>query len=94
MNVTIQKGNDKNELDVIYLDKDNKLHVIECKSFVDGNEGNRVLNDALYKLQAIIKSKFGLYVKQHLYTKSIIEKETPLNRAKEFGIDIKGGTQL
>lgn len=94
LNVTIQKGNDKNELDVIYLDKDNKLHVIECKSFVDGNEGNRVLNDALYKLQAIIKSKFGLYVKQHLYTKSIIEKETPLNRAKEFGIDIKDGTQL
>ena len=62
LNVTIQKGNDKNELDVIYLDKDNKLHVIECKSFVDGNEGNKVLNDALYKLQAIIKSKFGLFV--------------------------------
>lgn len=54
----------------------------------------KAINDALYKLQAIIKSKFGLYVKQHLYTKSIIEKETPLNRAKEFGIDIKDGTQL
>ena len=94
LNVTIQKGNDKNELDVIYLDKDNKLHVIECKSFVDGKEGNKVLNDALYKLQAIIKSKFGLYVKQHLYTKSIIEKGTPLNRATEFGIDIKGGNTI
>ena len=92
LNVTIQKGNDKNELDVIYLDKDNKLHVIECKSFVD--EGNKVLNDALYKLQAIIKSKFGLFVKQHLYTKSIIDKETPLNRASEFGIDIKDGNVI
>ena len=94
LNVSIQKGNDKNELDVIYLDKENKLHIIECKSFVDGKEGNKILNDALYKLQAIIKSKFGLYVKQHLYTKSIIEKETPLNRAKEFGIDIKDGTEI
>ncbi len=94
LNVNIQKGNDKNELDVIYLDKDNQLHVIECKSFVDGKEGQKVLNDALYKLQAIIKSKFGLYVKQHLYTKSIIEKETPLNRAKEFGIQITDGKEL
>lgn len=94
LNVKIQKGNDKNELDVIYLDKDNKLHVIECKSFVDGKEGEKVLNDALYKLQAIIKSKFGLYIQQDLYTKSIIDKETPLNRAKEFGIDIKDGTQI
>lgn len=94
LNVHIQKGNDKNELDVIYLDRDNQLHVIECKSFVDGKEGQKVLNDALYKLQAIIKSKFGLFVKQHLYTKSLIEKETPLNRAKEFGIDIKDGTEL
>ena len=54
LNVNISKGNDKNELDIIYLDKDNKLHVIECKSFVDGKEGQKVLNDALYKLQAII----------------------------------------
>lgn len=94
LNVEIQKGKDKNELDVIYLDKDNKLHVIECKSFVDGKEGNKVLNDALYKLQAIIKSKFGLFVKQHLYTKSFIDEETPLNRAKEFGIDIKDGNEI
>ena len=94
LNVHIQKGNDKNELDVIYLDKDNLLHVIECKSFVDGKEGQKVLNDALYKLQAIIKSKFGLNVRQHLYTKSIIEKETPLNRAKEFGIQITDGKEL
>lgn len=94
LNVKISKGNDKNELDIIYLDRDNKLHVIECKSFVEGKEGGKVLNDALYKLQAIIKSKFGLFVKQHLYTKSIIEKETPLTRAREFGIDIKDGSEI
>ncbi len=94
LNVNISKGNDKNELDIIYLDRDNKLHVIECKSFVEGKEGGKVLNDALYKLQAIIKSKFGLFVKQHLYTKSIIEKETPLTRAREFGIDIKDGSEI
>lgn len=94
LNVNISKGNDRNELDIIYLDRDNKLHVIECKSFLDGKEGGKILNDALYKLQAIIKSKFGLFVKQHLYTKSIIEKETPLARAREFGIDIKDGNDV
>lgn len=94
LNVKIKKGNDENELDVIYLDKENRLHVIECKSFVDGKEGSKVLNDAIYKLQAIVKSKFGLYIKQHLYTKSIVDKESILNRAKDFGIDIKDGSVL
>ncbi len=94
LNVKISKGDDRNELDIIYLDRDNKLHVIECKSFLDGKEGGKILNDALYKLQAIIKSKFGLFVKQHLYTKSLIEKEAPLTRAREFGIDIKDGNEV
>jgi hypothetical protein len=91
LNVNISKGNDKNELDVIYLDKNNMLHIIECKSFLDGKDGSKILTEALYKLQAIIKTKFGLFVKHHLYTKSIIDKETPLNRAREFGIDLKDG---
>lgn len=91
LNVNISKGNDKNELDIIYLDKNNMLHIIECKSFLDGKDGSKILTEALYKLQAIIKTKFGLFVKHHLYTKSIIDKETPLNRAREFGIDLKDG---
>lgn len=94
LNVNISKGNDKNELDVIYLDKNNMLHIIECKSFLDGKDSSKILTEALYKLQAIIKTKFGLFVKHHLYTKSIIEKETPLTKAREFGIDLKDGKDL
>lgn len=94
LNVHIEKGNDKNELDVVYLDSKNQLHVIECKSFLDGKDGPKVLNDALYKLQAITKSKFGLTVKPHLYTMSTIEKESALNRAGEFGIELVDGTYL
>lgn len=94
LNVSIEKGDDKNELDVIYLDKENKLHIVECKSFVEGQEGIKVLNDALYKAQAIIKSKFGLFVKQHLFTKSVVEKQPQLNRAREFGIDLKDGNEI
>ena len=93
LNVRIEKFNDKNELDVIYI-KDNCLHVIECKSFVDGKEGYKVLNDALYKLQAIMKSKFGLNAKSYLYTKSNITKDSALNRAKEFGIEVVDGDKL
>ncbi len=94
INVSIEKGKDKNELDIIYLDIDNQLNVIECKSFIDEKNGAEVLNNALYKLQAIIKTKFGLLVKHHFYTKSIIEKDTPLNRAKEFGITIIDGREI
>lgn len=94
LNVSIEKGKDKNELDVIYLDLDNKLHVIECKSFVEGDKGSKVFNDALYKLQAIIRSKFGLNAKPYLYTKSIVEKDSILYRAKEFGIEIIDGSIL
>ena len=32
LNINIEKGDDKNELDVIYLDSKNCLHVVECKS--------------------------------------------------------------
>lgn len=93
LNVHIEKGNDKNELDVVYIEN-NRLHVIECKSFVEGKEGAKVLNDALYKLQAIMKSKFGLNALPYLYTQSCVEKQTVLSRAKEFGIEIVDGTKL
>ena len=94
LNVHIEKGSDKNELDVVYLDLKNQLHVIECKSFLEGKDGAKVLNEALYKLQAIIKSKFGLNVKSHLYTKSVIDKESALNRASDFNIELVDGTKL
>lgn len=73
---------------------DNRLHVVECKSFVDGKEGTAVLNDALFKLQAIMKTKFGLNAKSYLYTKSIVERESALSRAQEFGITIVDGKSL
>ena len=94
LNVNIEKQGDKNELDVAYLDSNNKLHVIECKSFVDGKEGKKVLDDALYKLQAIMKTKFGLNAVPHLYTQSNIGEGSALNRAKEFGIQIVDGKLL
>lgn len=94
LNVNIEKQGDKNELDVVYLDSNNKLHVIECKSFVDGKEGGEVLTQALYKAQAIMKSKFGLNAMQHLYTQSVVEKKSALDKAKDFGIQIVDGNSL
>lgn len=91
LNVRVEKGSDKNELDVVYI-ADNRLHVVECKSFVD--EGAGVLNDALFKLQAIMKTKFGLNAESYLYTQSEVEKESTLNRAQEFGIKIVDGKNL
>lgn len=93
LNVHIEKGNDNNELDVIYI-QDNRLHVIECKSFIDEKDDKDLLNLTLYKSQAIIKSKFGLNALSSLYTQSRIDKESALSRAKEFGIEIVDGTKL
>ena len=86
-NVKIEKNNTTNELDIIYIDEYNKLNIIECKSFLEGKDGQSILKEALYKAQAI-KSEFGLEVKSHLYTMSAIDKESELKRAEEFKIDI------
>ena len=94
LNVYIEKQGDKNELDVAYLDSNNKLHVIECKSFIEGKEGGKILDDALYKLQAIMKTKFGLNAVPHFFTQSEIEKDSSLIRAKEYGIQITDGKTL
>ncbi len=93
LNVRIEKEKDTNELDVIYI-KDNRLHYIECKSFIDEKDDKDLLNQTLYKSQAIIKSKFGLNAKSYLYTQSVITKESALYRAKEFDIEIVDGTRL
>lgn len=89
INVAIEKGNDKNELDVVYLDESNRLNIIECKSFA----GKDVLYDAIYKQHAI-RSKFGLAVNESLYTKSIVSDKNVLNKVKDFGIKLVDGTMI
>lgn len=94
LNVTIESLSDaKNELDVVYVDPKNTLHIIECKSFIDQKSQGDLLNITIYKAQAL-KSKFGLTVKSHLYTMSVIDKDSVLNRAKDFGIEIVDGRKL
>lgn len=94
LNVSIESLSDaKNELDVVYVDSKNTLHIIECKSFIDQKSQGELLNNTIYKVQAL-KSKFGLTVKSHLYTMSVIDKENVLNRANDFGIEIVDGRKL
>lgn len=94
LNVTIESLSDaKNELDVVYVDSKNTLHIIKCKSFIDQKSQGDLLNSTIYKAQAL-KSKFGLTVKSHLYTMSVIDKDSVLNRVKDFGIEIIDGRKL
>lgn len=94
LNVGITKNKVENELDVIYIDNGNSLHVVECKSFVDGATGSEVLSNAIYKLQAQTKSGFGLTAISELYTLSPITTQNQLQRAKDFGIILHDGTEL
>lgn len=94
LNVTIESlSAAKNELDVVYVDSKNTLHIIECKSFIDQQSQSDLLNSTIYKAQAL-KSKFGLTVKSHLFTMSVIDKDSVLKRAKDFGIEIVDGRKL
>lgn len=94
LNVTIESlSNARNELDVVYVDSKNTLHIIECKSFIDQKSQSELLNNTIYKVQAL-KTKFGLTVKSHLYTMSVIDKDSVLKRANDFGIEIVDRSKL
>lgn len=86
---------DKNELDIVYIEgKVNPtLHIVECKSFIDESSQAKLLTDTLYKMQAL-KKDFGLTVKSHLYTMSVIQKESALSRAEDLDIEIVDRTKL
>ena len=93
LNLKIERGNDSNELDVVYVTDDNTLHIVECKALVQKKDTSQVINDALYKLKSLT-TKFGLKVKGHIYTKATEINQTYIDRAKEFGIEIVDGTMI
>lgn len=93
LNVKISKDGVDNELDVVYIDTKNVLHIIECKSRINEKDQKELLLNTIYKAQAL-RSSFGLAVKSHFYTRSIISNNSIKERAKSFGIDIYDGTKF
>ena len=94
LNIWLKSKNETpNEYDVMYIDEKNTIHIIECKSFIDQKTQAELLNNTIYKVQAL-KSNFGLTVVSHLYTMSIIDKDSVLRRSKDFKIEIEDGTKL
>lgn len=93
LNMKIERGNAPNELDVIYIDKDNMIHIVECKALIEKKDNAQIINDALYKLHSI-SQKFGLKVKAHLYTKATEIGQVYRDRAKEYDIEIIDGTMI
>lgn len=93
LNIKIKIQNTDNELDVVFIDDWNRLNIIECKSFIDEKEQADILNNTIYKIQAL-RSNFGLSACCFLYTMSTITKTSILNRAKNFKITIVDRTKL
>ncbi len=93
LNLKIERGNDKNELDVVYVGDGNTLHIVECKALVQKKDTSQIINDALYKLKSLT-TKFGLKVKGHIYTKATEIGQMYRDRAKEFDIEIVDGTMI
>lgn len=95
LSMKIERGNDKNELDVIYIDNENTVHIVECKDLLSAKQKtvNTVIRDALFKLNSVT-DKFGLKVKGHIYTTATTISNACFDKAKEFGIEIVDGTMI
>lgn len=89
----IEWGNDKNELDVVFISKDNKLHIIECKALVERQKNSQVINDAIYKLKTLT-TKFGLKVQGYVYTMAKKINKSCLDRTVEYNIQITDGKSI
>lgn len=93
LNMKVERGNDRNELDVVYMSNDSKLHIIECKALVEKAKNSPVINEAIYKLKSLT-TKFGLKVQGYVYT--MAEKVTGpcFDRASDLNIKIEDGHEL
>ena len=83
----------RNEFDVVFMDKDQVLHIVECKALVGKENYIPVIQEALFKLQAE-KSKFGLKTKCHIFTKAIVQNKNLNERAKLYDIEIVDGSKI
>ena len=93
LNVKSKIKDVKNEFDVVFMDKEQVLHIVECKALVGNSNYSSVIQDALFKLQAE-KSKFGLKTKCHIFTKADVQNENLLERARLYDIEIVDGSKI
>lgn len=93
LSLKIEHGDDKNELDVVYIDSRNTLHIVECKSHSQKENSSAIINAAIYKLKSLT-TKFGLKVQGHIYTKVKHINEICLSKADDLGIEIVDGNKI
>lgn len=80
-------NNSKQTIDIAYLDKDNFLHVVDCKSFISSQNSTKILKDSIYKFKSIA-SELGLNSKNDLLIASDITDKLVKENASLFGIKI------
>ena len=93
LNMKVERGNDKNELDVVYMSNDSKLHIVECKALIEKAKNSTVINDAIYKLKSLT-TKFGLKVQGYVYTMATTINDVYYDRASDLSIKIEDGNEL
>lgn len=81
-NVKVEQGNVSNEFDVIYLDSQDSLNIVECKSSLQKDE----IENSINKLQALT-TKFNKSLTAHFYTAFTYSGKIK-DRAKQYGIEI------
>jgi hypothetical protein len=88
--VKLKKQNSKESeqiIDIAYLDKENFLHVVDCKSFISSEKSTKILKDSIYKFKSIA-SELGLNSKNDLLIASEINNKLVKENANLFGIRI------
>ena len=93
----VVKNGIMNEFDILYV-IDDKLNIIECKTFIwkDSEETKTIIGETIYKADSL-KNKLGLFANTSIITLSdlsSIQLKKHLERAKVNNIDIYGKTDL
>lgn len=88
--VKITKQDCKNTnqiIDIAYLDEDNFLHIVDCKSFISNKKSTKILKDSIHKFKSIA-SELGLNSKNDLILASKLNEKIIQENAILFGINI------
>ncbi len=88
--VQLVKNQVENEYDVIFLYNE-RLHLIECKTYILSDRKKGLVNETIYKSASLIK-QMGIFAQSYIFTLNKEEdlKKASLDRAKELKIKMVG----
>lgn len=88
--IILLKNDVQNEYDVVFLHNE-KLHLIECKTYILSDRKRGLVNETIYKSSSLLR-QMGLFAQSYIFTlnKESDLREASFDRANELNIKIIG----